>query len=303
MVVGNAVRFRLETERNETMNRYWKIISLCLALLCLPFALLACNGEGSALVTTNGTTTATTQAATTAATTAAPALTLKIGSYNIAAGKKINYDMTVFGKQVKDTGLDIVGFQEVDYMTNRNQKQDTMKIISESSGLAHYAYFKAIDYQGGEYGLGILSRYPILSTELIKLESGSKEQRILAHAVIDVEGTPVDFFVTHLTHNDTDLRNGQFRQIAEILKNYDTFILTGDFNTSVFADYNVIRDAGKVNHAQNKLITFPSKSTPLDNIVYHDKAWQFTNAKVVQNTNSDHYMLYATMEYIKEKSE
>ena len=40
--------------------------------------------------------------------------------------------------------------------------------------------------QGGQYGTLILSKYPIVSSEVIPLESWDKEARSLGHAVIDL---------------------------------------------------------------------------------------------------------------------
>ncbi len=294
-------------------QRSKRLIALFLSLACMFTLLVACDEAGNITQTTEGgttegvtiqrttakkTTAQKTTAATTVATTVDTRMKLRIGSYNIAAGKKCSYNMSLFGADIKKYDLDIVGLQEVDYMTDRNKKQDTMKLISEASGLAHYAYFKAIDYQGGEYGLGILSKYPILATELIMLESGNKEQRILAHAVIDVDGVKFDFFVTHLTHDDTSLRNGQFKKLGEILANYHNFILTGDFNTTNFSDYNTIADAGMVNRKDNRIITFPSKGSCLDNIVYSKTAWQFDKGARHVSSHSDHYMLYAEATYL-----
>ena len=100
------------------------------------------------------------------------------------------------GQDIKSKNLDIVGVQEVDRNTDRNMRMDTIKKLSESSGLSYYSYFKALDIKGGEYGVGILSRYPIIETKRTELYSENVEQRVLGHAVIDVDGVMINFFVT-----------------------------------------------------------------------------------------------------------
>ena len=112
-------------------------------------------------------------------------ISLKIGSYNIANGSGVKHDISKLGEDIKNQGLDIVGVQEVDHFANRSGKIDTMKLLSESSGLQYYTFFKAISIAGGYYGLGVLSRYPIVEKESTRLYSGTEEQRIVAKTVID----------------------------------------------------------------------------------------------------------------------
>ena len=93
-------------------------------------------------------------------------ITLNIGSYNIANG--LNFKrITSIGTDIKNQNLDIVGVQEVDQFVDRTGRVDSMKMLSDASGLPYYAFFKAIDLQGGEYGVGILSKYPIAETDKI----------------------------------------------------------------------------------------------------------------------------------------
>ncbi len=51
---------------------------------------------------------------------------------------------------------------------------------------------------GGAFGIGILSAHPITSSETITLDS-TTNRRGTIHAVLDVDGDPVDVFCTHLT--------------------------------------------------------------------------------------------------------
>ena len=109
-------------------------------------------------------------------------------------------------KNITDNGIEIAGFQEVDNKTTRASKKEQIKEIANKTGYQYYKFFKAIDFQGGGYGLGIVSKYPIESTKLIKLSSGSAEQRILAHAVINVNGEKINFFVTFFKISTANVR-------------------------------------------------------------------------------------------------
>ena len=223
-----------------------------------------------------------------------PVISLNIGSYNIANGRNVNHDLTVIGNDIKEKNLDIVGLQEVDQFVNRSGKQNTVKILSESSGLEYYAFFKAINHDGGEYGIGILSRYPIKSEKTVKLYSKDAEQRVLGCAVIELPDRDINFFVTHMSYESTFLWDKQFYEIADILKDCDDYILTGDFNTEDFTSfYNELDEVELVNTDYLKVPTFED-GTSIDNIIYSSKYWSFGDPQALINQHSDHNLLYAT---------
>ena len=221
-------------------------------------------------------------------------ITLNIGSYNIANGQN-SKKIKKIGTDILEKELDIVGLQEVDQKVLRTGRMDSLKLLSESSGLQYYAFFKAIDLQGGEYGVAVLSKYPIVETYRTELYSADQEQRVLGHAVIDVNGTLINFFVTHLSFESKALRDAQYATIAEKTAELDNFIITGDFNTSNFDEYAPIKNADMVNNASYSIKTFPNPepTSSIDNIIFSKDNWTFEKPKVRANGNSDHCMLYA----------
>lgn len=52
---------------------------------------------------------------------------------------------------------DIVAIQELDSMTARSNRTDVLKELAERTQL-HPCFTPAIDYDGGKYGIGILSK-------------------------------------------------------------------------------------------------------------------------------------------------
>ena len=220
--------------------------------------------------------------------------TLRVGSYNIKHGGDVSLDMSIIAKDVTDLSLDIIGFQEIDQKTSRVGGLDTMKALSDASGYEYYAFAKAINYKGGEYGTGILSRYPIVEFEVIKLDSGSEEQRCVGHAVIDVDGVLFDFFNTHLSFESLDLRTKQYKQLSELLAKCETYILTGDFNTANMTEFDVLPDATLVNNG--KFGTFPSSGNAIDNIVI-SKDWNIVDSGMGPKGHSDHNLLWAELKF------
>ena len=229
---------------------------------------------------------------------------VRFASYNIYHAEKAGYDYSKIAKNITDNGIEIAGFQEVDNNVNRSNKKAQIKEIANKTGYQYYKFFKAIDLQGGGYGLGIVSKYPIESTNLIKLSSGSAEQRILAHAVINVNGTKINFFVTHLSYDGEgggSSRSKQFSEVASELAKYDNFVLSGDFNTRNLDEYNVISGSALVNSKDDPKVTYPDGRSPLDNLVYSTATWKFGAINVVTNSYSDHYMIHSVGTFTKAK--
>jgi endonuclease/exonuclease/phosphatase family metal-dependent hydrolase len=95
---------------------------------------------------------------------------LRVLVYNIHAGKDAagtgNLDRVA--EIVRSSRSDIVMLQEVDNRTRRSGGVDQLSRLRELTGF-HGVFGKTIDYDGGEYGIGILSRWPITSWRLIQL--------------------------------------------------------------------------------------------------------------------------------------
>ena len=220
-------------------------------------------------------------------------LALNIGSYNIAHGQFINYDMQPIADDILEKGLDIVGLQEVDINADRSQNIDTLTLLSQMTGYKYYAYYKTVDLATeGQYGVAILSKYPIVETNRFDLPSPGVEARVLGYAKIDVEGTNVNFFVTHASFEKEEIRVSQFEYINTVLKDFDNFMIAGDFNTSNFEEYKKIENASTLNTAENNLPTH-KKTESIDNIVYSTDDWSFETPQILEKDHSDHSMLYS----------
>jgi endonuclease/exonuclease/phosphatase family metal-dependent hydrolase len=145
-------------------------------------------------------------------------------------------DLPAIANVIKQQGADIVALQEVDVYTARSGAS-----LNEATELARLtgmtAYFaKAINYGGGEYGVAILSRYPMEDRKNMPLPTDDNtkgEHRTLATATIVLPGNKKFVFAcTHLDaqHGDTN-RQLQIKKIVEILKNESLpVVIAGDFN-------------------------------------------------------------------------
>ncbi len=230
-------------------------------------------------------------------------INLRIGSYNIAHTRFVDYDAKTIADEILSLDLDIVGIQEVDRFAKRSNYMDTLVEIVKATKYPFCQYFKAIDLEGdkatygqeGEYGLIILSKYPIKSPETIKLDCPNIEQRIIAHAVIDVKGTDVDFYNTHLSFENLSVREKQFKTLADTVKGKKPCIITGDFNIETATEFDAI-PLSRVNAKDKTFITYPEDKLPLDNIFYTDD-FKFLSSDMNVTGNSDHNIIYAEFEF------
>jgi endonuclease/exonuclease/phosphatase family metal-dependent hydrolase len=154
-------------------------------------------------------------------------------------------DMAAF---ISAEAPDLVALQECDWKTERTlaPKQNGKTFTNE---LAHHTgmfglYGKSLDYMGGYYGVGLLSRYPIIRSERILLPNPAplKEQRVMLTADIELpDGNVLTFICTHLEVSTTEQRMAQSKFIsAYVSQMKNPVILAGDMNAS--PDTAEIRD-------------------------------------------------------------
>jgi endonuclease/exonuclease/phosphatase family metal-dependent hydrolase len=98
------------------------------------------------------------------------AANLTVLVYNIHAGKDAKGvdNLERVSQIIRDTKADIVLLQEVDKNTTRSGKVDQVTRFSELTGM-YPAFGKTLDYQGGDYGIAILSKWKIGTDTLIHL--------------------------------------------------------------------------------------------------------------------------------------
>jgi endonuclease/exonuclease/phosphatase family metal-dependent hydrolase len=149
---------------------------------------------------------------------------------------KDKIDIPAIAKVIADSKPDIVALQEVDVHTDRSGKTlHQAEELARLSGMKSF-FAKGIDYGGGEYGVAILSRYPILETNrypLTTVAGTNGEPRVLATALLQLPGNrKVLMACTHLDaqRGDTN-RQVQIREVMDILsKQPYPVIVAGDLN-------------------------------------------------------------------------
>jgi len=160
---------------------------------------------------------------------------LRVLTYNIHHGEGVdgNVDIDRIAKVILESKADLVALQEVDRGVERTKKIDTMTMLADLTGMT-YTFGKSLDYQGGDYGNGVLVRYPILEEKNFLLRSiQSSEQRGLLQLVIEIKGEEIVFMNTHLDDKPDDAeRMASVQEIKTAAQQYASrpVILCGDFS-------------------------------------------------------------------------
>lgn len=227
---------------------------------------------------------------------------LKVMTYNIMhAGMD---SLQHFGEYINGQRPDIVFLQEVDINTKRQNRHSMAELGYQTKMFT--AFGKSIPLTGGYYGLGILSRYPIVSMERIllpMLETG-REQRSLLKAVIELDnGRRVCVACTHLDLK-ADVRVAQVEHINKVLKETGLpVIVAGDFNAE--PKDKEIKDgmADWMRAMSDDAYTFPQDEpkVKIDYVFAHPRqAWQIRAATVPDVQMSDHRPVVVEYELLTE---
>jgi endonuclease/exonuclease/phosphatase family metal-dependent hydrolase len=159
--------------------------------------------------------------------------TLRAASYNIRHGAGVDnrVDLPRTASVLRALNADVVGLQEIDHRVTRSGGVAQMDSLGRLLGM-QAAFGAFMPYQGGEYGLGILSRHPIARVEVIRLPDGNEPRvALLVDVVVDGRDT-VSVVNVHFdwVGNDT-LRFAQATALTRVLDTLRTpYILLGDFN-------------------------------------------------------------------------
>ena len=170
--------------------------------------------------------------------------TLRVMTYNIYTGGIA--DMQQIGEYIQSQNPDLVFLQEVDLYTNRPEAP-SQNGHNQMAELGFYTDMLPIfgatiaHYSGGYYGIGILSKHPILSSKLIHLPQAHArtERRGMLVAEILIDGKKITIMDTHLATNEED-RKVQMRYIARYSREHikGKRLLCGDLNST--PDENIV---------------------------------------------------------------
>ena len=213
---------------------------------------------------------------------------IKVATYNVH-----NTDGTRslggIGLEIKQINPDFIGLQELDVGVGRSLKKNTLAELNKICRFPSAVFAKSIDYDGGDYGIGAMFNYPLVSMQKYLLPS-TAEQRIAIKLVLETKVGNISFYNTHLALDAVE-RKKQLDYISALLISEERFILTGDFNIDSFDELDVIKNAKIANCKNNPINTFKPNGC-IDNILISNNLG-FANIKLNESEYSDHNMLVA----------
>jgi endonuclease/exonuclease/phosphatase family metal-dependent hydrolase len=198
--------------------------------------------------------------------------------------------------------------QEVDSSTGRSasyygKRTDYIKELATKTGLHGY-FGKAMDYDGGGYGEGLLSKDPVAAKVVLLPNPAGGEPRSVIYAETTLKnGRKVVVAGTHFCHQYEENRLAQGGHINTLFSNSAApVIVCGDFNfESTAAPYQVMKKQWKdvaviKGNPQN---TF-SSDKPGKRIDYafvsKTAAWKIVDVEIFPVDYSDHMPVLFTLE-------
>lgn len=161
-----------------------------------------------------------------------PFRSVTIMSWNLHAGLGLDgvRDMARIAQVIVREKPDVVALQEIDRKTMRSNGIDQLEELERLTGFKS-SWCKTIDYQGGEYGIALLSQEAPLKVRRVELP-GSGEPRCLLLA--DFPRYRVG--VTHLPLREAD-RMACVPVIRGAMSDDLPLFLAGDFNAVPESDF------------------------------------------------------------------
>jgi endonuclease/exonuclease/phosphatase family metal-dependent hydrolase len=159
--------------------------------------------------------------------------TLRIAAYNIKHG--LGMDSVIDLERVADVlrplDADVIALQEVDNGVERSDGVDQARRLGELLGMeAHFGAF--MPYQGGGYGMAVLSRLPVLSVTNVRLPAGTEPRTALdVRVAAGREGRTVSVVGIHF-YRTPEERLAQADSLSSYFAEAEhPIVLVGDFNS------------------------------------------------------------------------
>lgn len=235
---------------------------------------------------------------------AGSAAVLRVVSYNIRHGRGSDDSLALERTATVLRALtpDLVGLQEVDDRVTRSGSVDQAAELGRLLGMRH-AFGAFMAYQGGRYGMGILSRHPIVQSWSVALPEGNEPRVALAAEIALPGGDTIVAVNVHFDWvSDDAFRFAQASALAAVLDTLSRpYVLLGDFNDEPGSRTLALfrARAAEARKPANEHFTF-SATAPEKEIDFifaaPAGAWEVGEAQVVrERLASDHRPVVATL--------
>lgn len=219
---------------------------------------------------------------------------IRVGSLNIHSchdrGK-----MHVIADTLTASGLDAIGLQEV----SRYENADWLRTLAEEAGYPYYYFSKTANKKNGEYGIALMSRYPILYAQTFLLDAyPGDEPRVIQYVVLLTDSGVVHFLNTHISAREMYIKSVNLASMVYTVRTLgqETVFMTGDFNCG---PPRLIEFWPEVHFANVTVNTYGDGSVPkiLDNVLYTGRIRVVHTEYVPLSGVTDHSLVAAELIY------
>lgn len=236
--------------------------------------------------------------------------TLRVLTYNIYHGETTDgkVDMDLFASIISEMKPDLVALQEVDKNAKRTGVIDITAELSKRTGLNGH-FVKHRDFQGGEYGNAILTRFPVADIHVVEGYKSTENGITIPSAKIKLDQkTEIIFTCTHLSTRLED-RKAQAHQLIDYYNagNRPQMIITGDLNAEPHHDEikMMLEHFAEADPTyENTFSTRTGLVKKIDYILYPRNAqWEVVETKVIcRGDASDHCAFFAVLRYTPDRT-
>lgn len=225
---------------------------------------------------------------------------LTVAAYNIRHGRGMDQrvDLERTASVLRPIGASLIALQEVDSVCGRSGSVDQSAVLASSLGMNH-AFGAFMPYDGGSYGMAVLSTFPIVETHRHELPEGA-EPRCALEVVVEYAPRRRLSFVS--IHNDWTEERLRIPQVEALLRALSArrhpVILAGDFTTTRDgASLALLQDAGYVID-EKRTATFPSTrpEKEIDFIMVKGFSSPAKVQVVEERMTSDHCLIWGRVE-------
>jgi endonuclease/exonuclease/phosphatase family metal-dependent hydrolase len=169
-----------------------------------------------------------------------PLIPVRLVTFNThhGVGRDERHDLARLAKVLAAADADVICLQEVDrHFGDRSEDVDQALLLSRALDM-QLAWGPAIDEPRAgdrparQYGNALLSRLPILISDVHRLPGGG-EPRVALRTMVELDGAALWVTNTHLSNDDPDRRRSQVAALAALhTEPMETGVIVGDLNAA-----------------------------------------------------------------------
>jgi endonuclease/exonuclease/phosphatase family metal-dependent hydrolase len=228
---------------------------------------------------------------------------VRIATYNI----RLTLDSSIerVGAVIRRLKAEVVCLQEVGRHWEMGPPLDMRTALMDQSGLGHGVFVPALQRADAQYGIALLSRYPMAIVDRFPLPRIEDEPRVLIAARITAPDAELLVVTSHVSVMDAD-RPGQCRVIGDWIRDnahrHPRMVLAGDLNAPL--DSPEIQELLDVTDLRSAVVEAKGKMPPsfpvdkpkvgIDHILV-SREIAVEDAAVARMKGSDHYPVWADL--------